>query len=108
MAEQTPRINATMLENFAGKTVRMIGRVTTVRNDEVLIDSQGSVKLQVERQDANIIMGHAVEIVGKVWPDLSVKVFVSTDLGKDLDFSAVEAVVDATHRYKEIFYDGQE
>lgn len=24
------------------------------------------------------------------------------------DFKAVEAVVDATHRYKEIFYDGNE
>jgi len=26
----------------------------------------------------------------------------------NLDYNAVEAVVDATHRYKEIFYDGNE
>ena len=25
-----------------------------------------------------------------------------------IDFNAVEAVVDATHRYKEIFYDGND
>lgn len=26
----------------------------------------------------------------------------------DADYNAVEAVVDATHRYKEIFYDGND
>ena len=30
----------------------------------------------------------------------------SVGLIHDLDFAAVEAVVDATHRYKEIFYEG--
>jgi hypothetical protein len=67
-----------------------------------------------------------------VSPDLSVKVFTATDLGTGVgkfsallqawcslcrvllqimvancawtDFNAVEAVVEATHRYKEIFY----
>ncbi len=27
---------------------------------------------------------------------------------RDADFTAVEAVVDATHRYKEIFYDSND
>ena len=27
--------------------------------------------------------------------------------GAALDYAAVDAVVDATHRYKEIFYDGE-
>ena len=72
-------------------------------------------------------MGNAAEIVGKVQGDLSIKVYQATDFGTHIgerypchelmmfdaltksnsaDFSAVEAVVDATHRYKEIFYDG--
>lgn len=61
-------------------------------------------------------------------PDLSVKVYQATDFGSNigklenpgtlnvessltllaLDFTAVEAVVDATHRYKEIFYDSND
>lgn len=36
--------------------------------------------------------------------DLSVRVLRATDWGRDVDFEAVKAVVDATHRYKEIFY----
>jgi len=49
-------------------------------------------------------VGNAVEVVGKVNQDLSVKVLRATDLGRDVDFTAISAVVDATHRYKEIFY----
>ena len=71
-----------------------------------------------------IIAGLAVEIIGKVQNDLSVRVMASTDMGPEgsigmftgvceglnrgltrfADFDAVEAVVDATHRYSEIFY----
>jgi replication factor A3 len=70
-----------------------------------------------------------VEVVGKVQSDLSVKVYQATDFGSDMgtvasskqhglggvantlrksDYNAVEAVVDATHRYKEIFYDSND
>lgn len=74
-----------------------------------------------------------MEIVGKVNRDLSVRVLKATDMGRDgkcwvsflgcevfgdvdeylkteadllctVDFASVSAVVDATHRYKEIFY----
>ena len=60
--------------------------------------------------------------------DLSIRVFQATDFGSNIgpsssraldkcddggqrlfvDFKAVEAVVDATHRYKEIFYESNE
>ncbi len=66
--------------------------------------------------------------MGKVQSDLSVKVYQATDFGSDMgnasrrrhdlggvadtlcnsDYNAVEAVVDATHRYKEIFYDSND
>lgn len=32
-------------------------------------------------QDAHLTLNHAVEIIGKVMPDLSVKVFTATDFG---------------------------
>lgn len=59
-------------------------------------------------RDSHMLVGNAVEIVGKVnQGDLSVKVLHATDWGKadKVDWKAWEALVDATHRYKEIFYD---
>ncbi|KAL8985878.1 MAG: hypothetical protein Q9205_000528 [Flavoplaca limonia] len=131
--EATPRINARYLESFTNTTVRILGRVTSLRGENATIDANGSVQLHLNRQDAHLTLNNAVEIIGKVQPDLSIKVFQAMDFGSNigaisspcfstsisrvhdfeaskhrssspLDFNAVEAVVDATHRYKEIFY----
>ena len=59
----------------------------------------------MEKQDAHLVPNNAAEVIGKVQPDLSVKVFQAMDFGSNIVFKAVEALVDATHRYKEIFYD---
>ena len=76
-------------------------------------------------QDAAIVPGNGVELVGKVMPHnhgFTVKVLTSWDLGPDVgelrwherrsddanaavDYGVAAAVVDATHRYKEIFYE---
>jgi len=79
-------------------------------------------------QDSHLAIGHAVEIIGKVDGNLKVKVQAATDFGTGIgtlaflpsfhsqiladtsgpvaDFEAANAVVEATHRHKEIFYDG--
>ena len=96
--------------------------------------SDGNVKMQVadtsRNQDSHLAVGHAVEIIGKVDQNLHVKVQAVTDFGTNIgmcmslfsfsyhrlvrsrlannkasDFNAANAVVEATHRYKEIFYD---
>ncbi|KAI4196539.1 MAG: hypothetical protein LQ348_002285 [Seirophora lacunosa] len=106
-AEATPRINARYLETFTNSTVRILGRVTSLRGESATVDANGSIQVHLNRvsyPDAHLTLNNAVEIIGKVQPDLSVKVFQAMDFGSNIDFNAVEAVVDATHRYKEIFY----
>lgn len=105
MAEpiSTPRITSQHLDSFTNRTIRLLGRVTQLRGEVATVDSDGTVTAHLNR-DAHLTVGNAVEIVGKVNQDLSVKVLKATDMGRDVDFAAVSAVVDATHRYKEIFY----
>ncbi|KAI9827794.1 MAG: hypothetical protein M1832_004283 [Thelocarpon impressellum] len=110
MAENisTPRISAPHLENFSHQTVRVLGKVTQLRGEQATLDAGGDVHVLLNRgpvQDSHLILNHAFEIVGKVNADLSVKVLAATDFGANLDYSAVAAVVEATHRYKEIFYE---
>ncbi|KAA8568007.1 hypothetical protein EYC84_008432 [Monilinia fructicola] len=62
-----------------------------------------SVTLLLNR-DSHLQVGNAIEIVGKVNQDLSVKVLKATDFGTNFDFAAMNALVDANHRYKEIWY----
>ncbi|KAK4930785.1 hypothetical protein LTR66_009697 [Elasticomyces elasticus] len=104
MTETTPRVTAPYLEQFGHQTVRILGKVVQLRGEQATIDAGGQITVYLNR-DAHLQQNHAVEVIGKVQNDLSVKVFTSTDFGTDIDFAAVEAVVDATHRYKEIFYE---
>ncbi|EKD19553.1 uncharacterized protein L3040_002568 [Drepanopeziza brunnea f. sp. 'multigermtubi'] len=99
----TPRITAPYLDAFTNRTIRLTGRVMQLRGESATIDSDGVVTAHLNR-DAHLTVGHAVEVVGKVNQDLSVKVLMALDMGREVDMEAIKAVVDATHRYKEIFY----
>ncbi|OQO14173.1 hypothetical protein B0A48_01049 [Cryoendolithus antarcticus] len=106
MSESTPRITAQYLEQFSHQTVRLLGKVRQLRGEQATIDAGGNVSIHLNR-DSHLQLNHAVEIIGKVQNDLSVRVMACTDFGpeNEIDFVAAEAVVDATHRYREIFYE---
>ncbi|KAK6536485.1 hypothetical protein TWF281_000717 [Arthrobotrys megalospora] len=105
MSDQTPRVNASYLSNFTGQTVRIAGKVIQVQGGSATIDAQGTVAIQLDA-DTNVkTVGNVVEVIGKVNNDQSIKEFVSSDFGADVDLNAIEAVVQATHTYRELFYD---
>ncbi|KAL6922780.1 hypothetical protein FSST1_000054 [Fusarium sambucinum] len=85
MAEQlsTPRITAAYLDNFVGRVVMLVGEVTQLRGDQATLESDGTVTVLLNRelQDAHLSNGNAVQVIGKVNPDLSIKVLTSRDLG---------------------------
>ncbi|CAD6444066.1 47fd00dc-1b66-4a3c-a15a-1d59ef50c4cd [Sclerotinia trifoliorum] len=99
----TPRITSPYLNSFTSRTVRMVGQVTQLRGEQASIDCDGPVTLILSR-DSHLQVGSAIEIVGKVNQDLSVKVLKATDFGTNFNFAAMTALVDANHRYKEIWY----
>ncbi|KAL1589909.1 hypothetical protein WHR41_01334 [Cladosporium halotolerans] len=105
MSESTPRITAPYLEQFSHQTVRILGKVRQLRGEQATIDAGGQISVFLNR-DSHLQLNHAVEIIGKVQNDLSVRVMASTDFGPEggIDFNAVDAVVDVTHRYPEMFY----
>ncbi|EFZ04258.1 Replication factor A protein 3 [Metarhizium brunneum] len=103
MAElSSPRITAPYLDSFVGRLVTIVGKVTQLRGDQATIDSDGIVTVVLNR-DAHLTNGNAVQLIGKVNPDLSIKVLSSLDAGTDIDFGLYNAVVQATHRHKAIF-----
>lgn len=108
MAEATPRITAPYLDQFSHRTVRILGKVRQLRGEEATVDAGGQIRVHqikvpspspyhlaqhnsdprlivsdVILQDSNWHLNHAVEIIGKVQQDLSVKVMASTDMGPE-------------------------
>ncbi|KHN93717.1 DNA replication factor A subunit Ssb3 [Metarhizium album ARSEF 1941] len=98
----SPRITAPYLDSFVGRHVTIVGKVTQLRGEQATIDSDGAVTVVLNR-DAHLTNGNAVQLIGKVNPDLSIKVLSSLDLGTDVDFGLCSAVVEATHRHQAIF-----
>ncbi|KAJ4329917.1 hypothetical protein N0V87_010461 [Didymella glomerata] len=103
---QTPRVLQPHLQQFQHRIVRVLGKVVQLRGENAVIDAGGQIDVILNR-DAHLAVGHAVEVIGKVDGNLAIKVQAATDFGTNIDFNAANAVVEATHRHKEIFYDDQ-
>lgn len=80
----------------------VVGRVAQLRGDQATIDADGIITAHLNR-DAHLSSGNAVQIIGKVNPDLSIRVLSSLDLGTGVDFNVCRDVVDISQRYKELF-----
>ena len=48
-SESTPRINCQYLEQFIGKTVRITGKVVSLRGDTGTLEAKGSVTIHLNR-----------------------------------------------------------
>ena len=52
MADATPRISASYLENFTNRNVRLVGKVSTLRGDTATVDAGGPVTVILNRVSA--------------------------------------------------------
>lgn len=98
----TPRISAALLDTYVGHNVIIVGKVVQLRGDTAFIEADGQVHANLNR-DCHLMVGNGAQIIGKVNPDLTIKVLNATDLGNNVDFQICQNVVDVTHQFKDIF-----
>ncbi|KAL8371798.1 hypothetical protein RB595_001544 [Gaeumannomyces hyphopodioides] len=98
----TPRVNCGLLNAYVGRNVMVIGKVQQLRGDIALIDADGNITAALNR-DSHLLVGNAAQLIGKVNPDLSLKVLSSTDLGSNVDMSLCQSVVEVAQKLKPIF-----
>ncbi|TPX08350.1 uncharacterized protein E0L32_001925 [Thyridium curvatum] len=105
MDQVTPRITSRYLDSFVGQVVMIVGKVAQLRGDTAVVDSDGNITAQLNRE-SHLTTGNAVQLIGKVNPDLSVKVMDSLDLGSGaaVDMGVYQALVEASHRVREIHF----
>ncbi|KAL1853376.1 hypothetical protein Plec18170_005373 [Paecilomyces lecythidis] len=123
MSLQTPRVLPAHLHAFhpssgnrSTQTVRILGTVSALHGDTATITcgNHGDVTL-ILKPDSHLQMGRLVEVVGKVTDleggqGLGLRLLGAMDWGNpaDCDYKIYEQVVEATHRFKGIFYDSNE
>ncbi|KAL2266513.1 hypothetical protein VTJ83DRAFT_5865 [Remersonia thermophila] len=98
-----PRVTSVYLNNYVGKNVTIVGKVLELRGEEALIDADGNVTAHLDRE-AHLMVNNGVQIIGKVQPDLSIKVLNSIDLGTNVDYSLANKVVEISHQHPSLFH----
>ncbi|KAK3373710.1 replication factor A protein 3 [Lasiosphaeria ovina] len=101
-ASSTARITCSYLDSYVGKNVIVVGKVVQIRGDEAVIDADGNITAHLNRE-CHLAAGNGVQIIGKVNPDLSVKVLSSLDLGTNVDLSLANLVAEVSHQNKDMF-----
>ncbi|KAM7201723.1 replication factor A protein 3 [Naviculisporaceae sp. PSN 640] len=107
-AVSTPRVTCAYLNMYVGRNVMVVGKVQQLRGEEAVIDADGNITVHLNR-DAHLAPGSGVQIIGKVNPDLSVKVLSSMDLGNSVDYTLANKFVEIEHQYPNLFiYPGEQ
>lgn len=125
MSLSTPRILPKHLEQFSPSmhpttgTVRLLGNITSIHGSSATLTSgDGDSVTLILNRDSHLSPQGMYEVVGKVinlegGAGLGIRVMAATewpksDKGQAPDLKLYEAVVEATHKYREIFYQDPE
>ncbi|CAK7240674.1 MAG: hypothetical protein STHCBS139747_002120 [Sporothrix thermara] len=103
---ETPRVSCSYLNSFVNHNVLVVGKVVQLRGDSAILDADGHITVNLNRE-SHLVGGNAAQVVGKVLPDLSIKVLSAQDLGLDVDLELAQKVVEITQEHRDIFGGGQ-
>ncbi|KAI8951445.1 replication factor A protein 3 [Xylaria longipes] len=84
----TPRISANMLPSYVGQNVIIVGKVSQLRGESALLEANGEVNA-ILNYECHLMAGNGAQIIGRVNPDLSVKVHHALDLGNNVAIYAL-------------------
>lgn len=125
MSLSTPRILPKHLEQFspgmhpATSTVRLLGTITSIHGSSATLTSgDGDTVTLILNRDSHLAPQSMYEVVGKVinlegGAGLGIRVMAATEWpknekGQTPDLKLYEAVVEATHKYRGIFYQDED
>ncbi|GAA5915881.1 hypothetical protein JCM6882_001748 [Rhodosporidiobolus microsporus] len=104
MDRPTPRVNAAKLaECSAGQTVRLIGKVISLDDNQALLEASDGGQVTVKLGSMAQLTDTFVEVVGKMTGESSINELSSLNLGEDLDMAAANKVVELTHQFPDVF-----
>jgi replication factor A3 len=115
MDKPTPRIDQSIAYQFAGKTVRVVGRVESIDPSEGRIkfyspspNNEHIVNLHYT-PDLKFEKGKWYECICRVTQDAQVRAIDNVDIGEDINEKALAGLIKYTHSAaQELFYDPSE
>ncbi|EST09053.1 Replication factor A protein 3 [Kalmanozyma brasiliensis GHG001] len=110
MDKPTPLINSSMINQYAGQTVRIVGKVQKITGNTLIMQASdhGTVEVALT-PDSDISGSSFVEVTGKVSDGGSgmdgnlIREFTTVDCGDGVDLALVENVVQISSAFPALF-----
>ncbi|ORY97765.1 replication factor A protein 3 [Syncephalastrum racemosum] len=103
MEKPTPRINSALREQYVDQTVRIIGKVSTFKDDMAVLETSDKGQVLVHLNGNNKWGSDYVEVIGKLTKEFALEEYKTNNLGNDLDLDLVEKVVQFSLKCPEMF-----
>ncbi|KAJ2871993.1 hypothetical protein GGH93_004376 [Coemansia aciculifera] len=85
MDKPTPRINASMIQQHAGTTVRIVGRIVQSQGSGFILETSDGSTVLVNPTVECTYSANFIELLGKVQSDGSVSGYTAVDLSDNFD-----------------------
>ncbi|CCH46935.1 Replication protein A 14 kDa subunit [Wickerhamomyces ciferrii] len=110
MADSTPRIDGSLLEQYKNRTVRVIGKVEQIDGSNLKLytpsDNSNNLSITVSTTpDLEFQQGIWYEIIGRVLDNLTLRAIDIQNFGENINEKAVAGLVKYSNKSSEIFYE---
>ncbi|KAI8928452.1 replication factor A protein 3 [Entophlyctis helioformis] len=101
--EGTPRVNSALLLKNVGKTVRIVGKVTSINSTNAILEASDKGQVTVMLAMGSGVRPGVVEILGRVTNDVSVQEMSSCMFASDFDADSHDKMVMLAQEHSELF-----
>ncbi|KAG7191646.1 uncharacterized protein KQ657_002915 [Scheffersomyces spartinae] len=100
------RVDATRLQQFQGKVVRVMGRCELFNTNDMRGKLESNGPIPIKSPSQILEAGKNYEIIGRIGSgdDLTVQVYTMTELSDDFNLEVAKKLVDFVHKVPELFY----
>ncbi|CEI97015.1 hypothetical protein RMCBS344292_11158 [Rhizopus microsporus] len=103
MEKPTPRVNSALREKYVGKTVRLVGKITSFSGNTAVLEASDHGQVLVNLNGESQWGTQYVEVIGQVDQDFTIREFKTTNMGDNFDLDLANKVVEFGQRCPEIF-----
>lgn len=99
------RIDATMLAQTMGKTVRIIGLVKSIDegSGKAVLEANGTVTVCGDIDMSDLKVDNWYEFIGLVQESMEITALQKFDFGTNINATAVQKMIEVVHRVPELF-----
>ncbi|KAI0822970.1 replication factor A protein 3 [Trametes gibbosa] len=94
---RSPRVNKARMADYKGRTVRLIVKILSFRDDVAIAEASDSGEVEIQLLKDVKIESAFIEVIGQVVDERTIKMMGCIQLSNDVDMKLANDVVEVWH-----------